>query len=243
MIKLRSLFYYTTAGIALGFLINLLLFFSVSYEMMIGLGLVMYVFTGFGLMVGVSKKRLDWKYSFYIIEFAAVLIALFTGRLQQFLYISREALMLSIPISQLQPIMLVFVIIVNLINLYIILTVKKYQKEYDIPAMLKWSVSKDIKERIKHASFDEKISVTDLMLDRITTKIHQETETESCLKELTVPFREAGKSADFMVVDANPLDDLSVIRKPYMVVFRGRQFTKPKVKKYALVEQQLDSMK
>lgn len=54
---------------------------------------------------------------------------------------------------------------------------------------------------------------------------------------------EAGKSADFMVVDANPLDDLSVIRKPYMVVFRGRQFNKPKVKKYALVEQQLDSMK
>lgn len=74
---------------------------------------------------------------------------------------------------------------------------KKYQQEYDIPAMLKGSVSKEIKERIKHASFDEKISVTDLMLDRITTKIHQETETESCLKELTVPFREAGKSADF----------------------------------------------
>lgn len=130
MRKLRLLFYYTTTGIALGFLINMLLFFSTAYEMMVSLGLVMYIFTGFGIMLGITKKRLDWKYGFFILEFAAILIALFTGRFQQFLYISREALLVSIPISQLQPIILVFVIIINLVNLYIILTVKKYQKEY-----------------------------------------------------------------------------------------------------------------
>lgn len=130
MRKLRLLFYYTTNGIALGFLINLLLFFSVAYEMMVGLGLVMYIFTGFGLMVGIAKKRQDWKYSFYFIELAAILIALLTGRLQQFFYITRETLLLTNPISQIRPIFIVCAIIVNLINLYIVLTVGKYQKEY-----------------------------------------------------------------------------------------------------------------
>jgi len=130
MRKLRLLFYYTTTGIVIGFLINMLLFFSTTYEMIVSLGLIMYIFTGFGLMVGIVKKRLDWKYSFYIIEFAAVLIALLTGRLQQFLYVAREALLITNPVSQIQPVFILFVIIVNLINLYIILTVKKYQKEY-----------------------------------------------------------------------------------------------------------------
>nr|WP_318799201.1 VTT domain-containing protein [Clostridium sp. A1-XYC3] len=130
MRKLRLLFYYTTTGIALGFLISMLLFFSVAYEMMIGLGLVMYIFTAFGLMIGISKKRLDWKYSFYIIESLAIVIALFTGRLQQFLYITKETLLLTNPISQIRPVFIVFAIIVNLVDLYIILTVKKYQKEY-----------------------------------------------------------------------------------------------------------------
>ncbi|KZL88458.1 TVP38/TMEM64 family inner membrane protein YdjZ [Clostridium magnum DSM 2767] len=130
MRKLRLLLYYTTTGIALGFLINMLLFFSVAYEMMIGLGLVMYIFTGFGLMVGIAKKRLDWKHSFYVIELIAILIALLTGRLQQFLYITKETLLLTNPVSEIQPIFIVFAVIVNLINLHIILTVKKYQKEY-----------------------------------------------------------------------------------------------------------------
>ena len=46
---------------------------------MVGLGLVMYVFTGFGLMVAIAKTRLDWKYSFFYIELVAVLIALLSG--------------------------------------------------------------------------------------------------------------------------------------------------------------------
>ena len=130
MLKSRLLFYYTTTGIAVGFLFNMLLFFSVAYEMMIGLGLVMYVFTGFGLMVAIAKKRLDWKYSFFYIELAAILFALLTGRLQQFFYITRETLVITNPISEIRPIFIVCAIIINLVNLYIVRTIGKYQKEY-----------------------------------------------------------------------------------------------------------------
>ncbi|EQB86893.1 putative membrane protein YdjX (TVP38/TMEM64 family) [Clostridium punense] len=130
MRKLRLLFYYTATGIALGFLICMLMFFSVAYEMMLGLGLVMYIFAGFGLMVGISKKRLDWKYSFYIIELVTILLALITGRLQQFFYITKETLLLTNPVSQVRPIFIICAVVVNMINLYIVLTVGKYQKEY-----------------------------------------------------------------------------------------------------------------
>jgi uncharacterized protein YeeX (DUF496 family) len=75
---------------------------------------------------------------------------------------------------------------------------RKYQKEYDIPGILLGKVSPDeVKKRMQKASFDEKISVTDLMLNRITTKIHQESEVESCLREMTEPFRKAGSSPSF----------------------------------------------
>jgi uncharacterized membrane protein YdjX (TVP38/TMEM64 family) len=130
MLKLRIIFYYTTAGIALGFLFNMLLFFNVKLEMMVGLGLVMYIFTGFGLMVAVAKTRLDWKYSFFYIELAAILIALFTGRLQQFFYITKETLTLTNPVSEIRPIFIVCAIIINLVNFYIVRTIGKYQKEY-----------------------------------------------------------------------------------------------------------------
>lgn len=50
---------------------------------------------------------------------------------------------------------------------------------------------------------------------------------------------EAGKSADFVICDANPLDDLSTFRNPYMVVIRGKVI-KPKIKKFDYVEAELD---
>ena len=130
MLKSRVLFYYTTTGIALGFLFSMLLFFNVKLEMMVGLGLVMYIFTGFGLMVGIAKTRLDWKYSFFYIELAAILIALLSGRLQQFFYITKETLGITNPVSEIIPIFIVCVIIINLVNLYIVRTIGKYQKEY-----------------------------------------------------------------------------------------------------------------
>ena len=130
LLKLRLIFYYTTAGMALGFLFCMLLFFNVALEMMVGLGLVMYIFTGFGLMVAIAKTRLDWKYSFFYIELAAILIALLSGRLQQFFYITKETLALTNPVSEIRPIFIVSAIIINLVNLYIVRTIGKYQKEY-----------------------------------------------------------------------------------------------------------------
>ena len=51
---------------------------------------------------------------------------------------------------------------------------------------------------------------------------------------------EQGKSADFMVVDANPLDNLEALRNPQMVVLRGNVIKKPKLKKIQYVEDELD---
>lgn len=53
---------------------------------------------------------------------------------------------------------------------------------------------------------------------------------------------EVGKSADFIVVDDDPTNDLTVLRYPYMVGFRGKIFKKPRVKKYKKVEKKLDEM-
>ncbi|MGI6607776.1 MAG: amidohydrolase family protein [Erysipelotrichaceae bacterium] len=52
---------------------------------------------------------------------------------------------------------------------------------------------------------------------------------------------EVGKSADFIVVDENPLTcGFSTIRKPYLVHFKNQQFMQPKVKKNEICERELD---
>ncbi len=51
---------------------------------------------------------------------------------------------------------------------------------------------------------------------------------------------EVGKSADFMVVENNPLSDLKALRNPTMVVLRGGIIKNPKNKKFAYVEEELD---
>ena len=51
---------------------------------------------------------------------------------------------------------------------------------------------------------------------------------------------EIGKSADFIVVDENPLDGFDTIRKPSMVVFKGTEYKNPKVKKSPEAEARLD---
>lgn len=51
-----------------------------------------------------------------------------------------------------------------------------------------------------------------------------------------------GKSADFLVVNGNPLEDLTVLRQPVMVALRGEIIENPKIKKFAFVEQQLDKL-
>ena len=51
-----------------------------------------------------------------------------------------------------------------------------------------------------------------------------------------------GKSADFMVVEKDPLTDLTTLRKPLMVSLRGKMIEDPKVKKFPQVEEALDQL-
>lgn len=51
---------------------------------------------------------------------------------------------------------------------------------------------------------------------------------------------EVGKSADFLVVRQNPLENLEALRTPSMVCLRGRIIQNPKIKKYRYVEEELD---
>ncbi len=51
---------------------------------------------------------------------------------------------------------------------------------------------------------------------------------------------EAGKSADMIVTEQNPLYDLRALRNIDMVVVRGRLISHPKVRKYGQAEKQLD---
>ena len=51
---------------------------------------------------------------------------------------------------------------------------------------------------------------------------------------------EEGKSADSMVVDGNPLENLEALRNPKAVALRGEMINNPKVKKFQYVEDELD---
>lgn len=51
---------------------------------------------------------------------------------------------------------------------------------------------------------------------------------------------EEGKSADFMVVDGDPLKNLEALRNPKAVALRGEIINNPKVKKFQYVEDELD---
>lgn len=49
-----------------------------------------------------------------------------------------------------------------------------------------------------------------------------------------------GKAADMIVTEKNPLDDLSALRKPTMIIAEGKLIEKPKLKKMEKVERELD---
>ena len=106
------------------------MFFSVALEMMLGLGLVMYVFTGFGLMIAIAKKDSIGSIHFFILSLRRYYSHYLRGRLQQFLYITKETLGFTNPVSEILPIFIIIAVIINQVNLYIVRTIGKYQKEY-----------------------------------------------------------------------------------------------------------------
>lgn len=130
MHRLRTFFYYLTTGIALGFLLSLLLTFNTKYEMMISLALMIYIFIGFGIMLGVAFKNINYKYIFFIIEGLTLLIALLSGKLMQIVYIVKETFFTTTPVKNIILPFIVVVALINIINIYIITTLSKYQKVY-----------------------------------------------------------------------------------------------------------------
>ena len=51
---------------------------------------------------------------------------------------------------------------------------------------------------------------------------------------------EASKCADMIVLDDNPLEDLCALRTPKHVIARGRAIMKPRIKRKAVVDRELD---
>ncbi|WP_230454537.1 TVP38/TMEM64 family protein [Finegoldia magna] len=129
MKKLRAIFYYLTTGVAIGVLCCLLLLFNVNYEMMVSQQLVMFIFTAFGLILGIAYTNIN-RYVFFALEVAIALIALIGGKTQSLIYIVKEFVMYHGPVKNILLPTIIVVVVINLINLYIVLTQKKYQKFY-----------------------------------------------------------------------------------------------------------------
>ena len=129
MKKLRAIFYYLTTGVAIGVLSCLLLLFNVNFEMMVSQQLVMFIFTAFGLILGIAYTNIN-RYVFFALEAAIFLIALIGGKTQSLIYIVKEFIMYHGPVKNIFIPTIAVIVIVNLINLYIVLTQKKYQKYY-----------------------------------------------------------------------------------------------------------------
>lgn len=129
MKKLRAIFYYLTTGVAIGVLCCLLLLFNVNFEMMVSQQLVMFIFTAFGLILGIAYTNIN-RYVFFALEAAIFLIALIGGKTQSLIYIVKEFIMYHGPVKNILIPTIAVIVIVNLINLYIVLTQKKYQKYY-----------------------------------------------------------------------------------------------------------------
>lgn len=129
MKKLRAIFYYLTTGVAIGVLCCLLLLFNVNFEMMVSQQLVMFIFTAFGLILGIAYTNIN-RYVFFALEAAIFLIALIGGKTQSLIYIVKEFVMYHGPVKNIFLPTIIVVVVINLINLYIVLTQKKYQKFY-----------------------------------------------------------------------------------------------------------------
>ena len=97
--------------------------------MMVSQQLVMFIFTAFGLILGIAYTNIN-RYVFFALEATIFLIALIGGKTQSLIYIVKEFIMYHGPVKNIFIPTIAVIVIVNLINLYIVLTQKKYQKYY-----------------------------------------------------------------------------------------------------------------
>ena len=97
--------------------------------MMVSQQLVMFIFTAFGLILGIAYTNIN-RYVFFALEAAIFLIALIGGKTQSLIYIVKEFIMYHGPVKNILIPTIAVIVIVNLINIYIVLTQKKYQKYY-----------------------------------------------------------------------------------------------------------------
>lgn len=117
-------------GIFLGYLLCFLLSLKIQYAMAVSMPIVMFIGTAFGLLLGLAFSKITYKYSFFVIEVLAFLVALVSGRISNFLYLLKEVFMIDVPVRYIRLPFIIFVIVANAINIYIIFTLKKYQKVY-----------------------------------------------------------------------------------------------------------------
>ena len=83
----------------------------------------------YGIMTGFVFKKIGNKYGFFIIEGLILIMMLIAGRMNILYYITKEVLGLT-SVKQVQTPFLIALVLINLINLYIVLTRSKYQKVY-----------------------------------------------------------------------------------------------------------------
>ena len=74
-------------------------------------------------------QKIGNKYGFFIIEGLILILMLISGRMNILYYITKEVLGLT-SVKQVQTPFLIALVLINLINLYIVLTRSKYQKVY-----------------------------------------------------------------------------------------------------------------
>ena len=116
----------------IGYILGILFSLSNKYRMMINLALVMYIPLAFGIMLGISFNKITTKYLFFVYEGILLVIVLVFGKLPNILYLTKEALNLpaNLSVNSIKLPFIIFVVVVNIINIYITLTLGKYQKVY-----------------------------------------------------------------------------------------------------------------
>lgn len=82
----------------------------------------------------------------------------------------------------------------------------KYQEDYHIADILSGNAAVSVRERMRKAGFDERISVTNLLLDAVGNQIQEEQVVELALRRLHDPLKEL-KNSENPAASLNQLED------------------------------------